>query len=296
MAPMRPLDFLVIGAPQSGTTSLWRAFDSHPEICVPSDKERGFFNSDRRFEKGLDQFMSWTFDEADDRCLGTVTPQLMLGDQQELDLLIGRIAETCPDIKLIAMLRNPIDRAISNFRRSRRLYGWDDPDFDAATERMSDESGGLEQIPFIRAGEYGRILSRYAAKFDRAQIKVLFTDDLAARPQWLYREAFMFLGVDPDHDAGTPWLNAGGTSWRVNAAALDELLEELDRSVWPRLSDAEVERGFTWWFKHIWNCEPDDQGMEISDALFARLDDLYRADGRLLQQSMGVNTPLRDSR
>ncbi|MEX0972444.1 MAG: sulfotransferase domain-containing protein [Solirubrobacterales bacterium] len=172
---MRNLDFLVIGAPQSGTTSLWRGFEAHPQIRVPSDKERGFFNSDKRFERGLEPYLSWTFGDAGEKeALGTVTPQLMMGDSDELDRLVDRIAKTCPDIRLIAILRNPIDRSVSNFRRSRRIRDWPDENFDAATRRLAGENGGLENVPFIRDSEYGRILNRYLAVFDREQIQILY--------------------------------------------------------------------------------------------------------------------------
>lgn len=287
----RNFDFLVIGAPQSGTTSLWRGFDSHPQIWVPGDKERGYFNSDSRYDRGLTLYMEWAEEAGDDAVVGTVTPQLMEGDGAGTEMLVARIGKTCPDVKLLAILRNPLERAVSNFRRSRRVRGWPDDDFDAATERLARETDGVAAVPFIRSGEYGRIFRHYLSAFDRDQIKIVFSAALDSEPGTVYREAFSFLGVDPDHDAGSPRMNVGGTRTRIGGEALGELIAEVDRAFEP--GNEEARRGYKWWLQHVWNAEPDNLGLEVSDDLAKRLAELYLADGELLRDLLGVEIPWR---
>ena len=78
-AVARPLDFLVIGAQRSGTTTLWRYLSSHPGLFLPRVKEAPFFSED-----WYDRGYAWWFqtaleDPPRDRLLGTVTPQYMSG-------------------------------------------------------------------------------------------------------------------------------------------------------------------------------------------------------------------------
>ncbi len=287
----RNLEFLVIGAARSGTTSLWRALDSHPQICVPSDKEREFFSSDARYEMGIDEYVARTFESAtDDQILGTVTPQLMPPHPRTLDKVVDRIATTCPDVKLLAVLRDPIERAVSQFRRMKKIARGKDEDFEAFMRRMAEKRGGLGKIPLVQAGDYGRILRAYLAKFDRDQVKVFFTEDLDREPDLFYRRVFEFLGVNASHATGSPRIHVGGTTQRVTAEALNELLEELDRSgVWSDSNNAK--RGFAWWLRHIWNCEPDQLGMEMSADLRRELSARYLADAEVFEKCLGFEPP-----
>lgn len=290
---MRGFDFLVIGAGQSGTTSLWQALASHPQIRVPADKERGFFNSDDRYARGLDWFISWTFkDLRADEVAGTVTPQLMPGSAKSLDVLVARIAETSPDVKLIALLRHPVERAVSHFRRGMRGGGVPQAqDFGSFIRRREKQNGSLENVPVLAIGQYGRILSRYLQEFDRDQLFVAFTTDLEERPDVLCQRIFHFLGVDPAQQVEMPRMNVGGTRLRVTPEALDAVFERLNDHVWPAVEDEEIRRGFTWWMRHIWNNEPDDQRKDVPTELYRRLAEMYLADAQILRELVDVTPP-----
>src|SRR4051794_38946033 len=226
----RALDFLVIGAARSGTTSLWKALDSHPQIAVPSDKEREFFGDDERYSRGMPAFISQTFrDTPAGVRRGTVTPQLMAPDPREAKIVVGRIAETCPDVKMVALLRDPVERAISQFRRIKKVTGGQDRNFEAYITRLTQKRGQLAKIPLIRSSDYGRILRFYNEAFDRDQLRIYFTEELDQDPDMFYRRLFKFLGVDRDHSHGTPRIHIGGTKKRVTAEALQEVLVEVER-------------------------------------------------------------------
>jgi hypothetical protein len=287
----RTIDFLVIGAQKSGTTSLWRGLDSHPEIRTPSDKERSFFDVDERYEMGIEHFVRWTFEGATpEQLLGVVNPLLMKPDEVRLPTIVDRIGATCSDAKLVAVLRDPIERAASYVRWAKRQEGARPEDLESFAGRLASKHGGLTRVPFLRAGEYGWILSFYLERFRRDQILILFTEDLDRRPDEVYRRLFEFLGVGPEHDAASPRVNVGGTRRRVTTAAMDELLSELER-VWPATIDPDARRGFTWWAKTIWNVEPDEVGTEVPDRLRRLLAEHYLRDEEILREQFGVSPP-----
>ena len=291
MADVRPFDFLVIGANRCGTTSLWRALDSHPQVRVPSDKEREFFSADERYERGLEHYVRRTFpDLREEEAMGAVTPQLMSPNPHALRTIIERIEATCPEAKLIALLRDPIDRAVSQLRRMKKIGGGPEESFDQFIARVEAKRGGLDKIPLVRASDYGRILRLYFKTFDRDQIRVFFTADLDRDPATLYRQVFELIGVDPAHDPGAPRVHLGGTGQRVPPEALEELQAEMARrGLLPE--DENARRGFAWWLRHLWNTEPDQRGTEISDDLRRRLAERSLADAEVLEALIGVEPP-----
>lgn len=283
----------MIGAARCGTTSLWRALDSHPQIRVPSDKEREFFSSDERYGRGLGAYVERTFPElTGGETIGTVTPQLMQPQPQALETIVSRIGETCPDVKIVALLRDPIERGVSQFRRMKKMtQRHRDENFDGFIARLTEKRGRMDKIPLVRASDYGRILSFYFEAFDREQIRVFFTADLDRDPAAFYRQVFEFLGVDPDHSPGEPRIHVGGTGTRVPPEALAELLAELDRLGRFPAGDENVRRGFAWWLRHLWNTEPDAAQTEVSAELRRRLARRYLKDARTLEELLGAPPP-----
>lgn len=290
----RNLDFLVIGAQKCGTTSLWRGLESHPEVRVPSDKERPFFETESGYQQGLERYLATVFPDASPtERLGVVAPQLMAPEAGLLDKVVRRIHRTCPDVKLIALLRDPIDRAISYSRWATRR-GVLSQDADQLAERLSRKHGSLSEVPFVRAGMYGAILNRFLEFFPQEQLLVQFSEHLSADPVTVYSAVFEFIGVDPVHDAGSPRLNVGGVRARVSTEGMEELTTELREKVWPHLSDKNVRQGFTWWLKNVWNVEPDAESTEISQALRDDLARIYAEDAELLARIVDVDIPWRE--
>ena len=287
--PERTFDFVVIGAGKSGTTSLWKGLQSHPQVRMPSDKERPFFNSDRYYGLGSARYVKFTYPNAeDDQVLGVFAPGLP-PDPDAMAQVVGRIAETVPDAKLIAILRNPIERAVSHYRHAQRTgtryRGVPFDDF------LRSQEISLADVGVVRHGLYGELLSHYLEHFSREQILVLFTQDLDERPADLFRQAFEFLGVDPDHPAEEPRINIGGSGSRVTPEALLEILQTLDRDVWPLVDDRDVRRGFTWWLRHVWNIEPDDACKEVGEEIRCELARLYLRDAEVLRDAFDVIAP-----
>jgi hypothetical protein len=292
----RTLDFVVIGAQKAATTTLWRGLDSHPQIRTPGDKERGLFNSEDRYARGLAAFLADTFGPVPaGAVLGTVTPDYMPASKEDLATIVERMRATVPEVRLIALLRDPIERAISHYRTGLRTGN--------ATLRTFDEhyawvceTRGVIWPPLVRRGEYGRILARYADAFTREQLLVLWTEQLQRDPAAVYREAFAFLGVDAAHlPPLDERLNAGGTRTRVPPEALEELTAHMDRHVWPLVEGdrEELRRATRWWMTHLWNTAPDTESTEIGAPLRRRLAAHYLADAELLRDRLGLDPPWR---
>jgi hypothetical protein len=212
------LDFLGIGAQKAGTTSVHEYLRTHPELFLPEVKEQPFFTVDAAYEQGWDSFARVAFHGAPaGRRYGKITPHYMSGPVAWSDATAAakagpasavtarRISELFPDVKLIAMLRDPVERAISSYWQTTVLG--DDP-------RALDEALGDELAPaaleaarrrpadghqHIVAGEYGRILDDYLRFFPREQLFVGSMAVLGREPLRLLGELFRFLGVDDGH-------------------------------------------------------------------------------------------------
>lgn len=177
---MKTLDFVVIGASKSGTTSLFRYLARHPSIFLPPDKDAPFFAPESAWEKGWSHHAEVFYRDADPELLwGSVTPRYL-----EDPAVAGRMAESMPDLHLAAILRNPIDRAYSQFRQQVRR-GKEERSFEQLIEetlrgRPSPGEAPRAPEPVIAHGEYGRLLEPYLATFPAERITLAFTEDLAA--------------------------------------------------------------------------------------------------------------------
>lgn len=324
------LDFVVIGAAKSGTTSLWAYLRTHPEIWMPASKELPFFSVDSRYEAGYEEFCRTHLGDAPgDRLIGKATPQYMSQATQKVAV---RIAQTLPDAKLIAILRDPVDRAYSAYRWA-VLNGRRD-----GTVSFDHAATSEDRPQFVKQGEYGRILTAMGRHIPKDQVFIGFTEDLQRRPKRFVSAVFEFLGAEPTYVPPnlTTRYNRGGARERLTLATSKVLKQFLSNHVWVleqpptdddrrrfdewfsgwnevNLSDEAREdmrgflsenvwaldrapseadaRGFDWYFKHIWNHEPDGSGAKMSAATRDLLYEHYRHDGELLQREFGIRVP-----
>ena len=297
------LDFLVIGAQRSGTTSLWQHLSSHPEIHVPPSKEAPFFSHTQPFAKGLDWYLGEFFAEASpDTRWGTVSPHYMIGSPDTgVPEVARRIRSQVPDVKLLAILRDPIERAQSHHRMVVHR-GREQRDFDlAATELLEPEMLRRARTeppnvqPYLVQGEYGRILGAYLAHFPREQLHVFLTTQLRDRPAEALRSVFAFLGVDDSHQPSDLDVrhHRGGFARRLDAEAERELKDHLTREVWPLMPHpSQQQRAFNFWFTQ-WNVIPEEQLEPIDPQVRARLAEHYARDAVLLESITGLAVPWR---
>jgi len=203
--PRRGLpNFLVIGAMRSGTTSLIRYLRSHPQVYIAPHKELHYF--DFKFEEGTDWYREHFAGAGDQIAVGEGTPNYLYIREAP-----ARIAGLLPDARLIAILRDPVERAYSHYWHNRAI-GREELDFEAAldaeAERIdSDDPHARAYWSYVDRGRYLRQLRALGPLFPRESLHVLVFDDLRDAPAQTYRSVCRFLGVDDGHvppELGTP--------------------------------------------------------------------------------------------
>jgi hypothetical protein len=234
------LDFIGIGAVKAGTTSLFEYLRTHPELCLPAAKEQPFFTVDRVFFRGWEEYARYAFLGAPaGRPWGKVTPQYLGGPvvwqqgtmrqaRESPELVIPRrIAALFPEVKLILLLRDPVERAISHYWLG-VMWGQEHRPLDEAI-RESLTPSALEEAriapgattSYVTAGEYGRLLGGYLSVFPRSQLFIASTDALARDPAGVLRSLWGFLGVDGDHVPPNLDVRYGARSSRRRFQRLD---------------------------------------------------------------------------
>ncbi len=197
-------NFLVIGAGKSGTSSLYAYLKQHTQVCMSPVKETNFF----AYEPGAASLPGGTSFRITDLetyrgLFQAVAGELAIGEASPSYLpspvAAGHIAREIPAARLIAILRQPADRAYSEFRHRQRNGREPRRDFVAA---VRDEQTGRRDhwapgARYLHAGLYAWHLKRYFSLFDRCQIQVYLYQDLCTDAQALMQSIYSFLGVDP---------------------------------------------------------------------------------------------------
>jgi hypothetical protein len=180
-------NFLIVGAAKAGTTTLYSVLRNHPEVFMPVDKEPEFF--DRRFDRGLDWYRRQFAGAGDAKAVGEATPSY-LADAKAID----RIAEVLPKVRIVALLRNPIDRAYSHYWHVRGFRA-EPRSFEEAI--AAERRGEADARPYLGEGRYAAQLRRWKERFPNEQLLVRLFEDLRDEPRVVFRDVATFLGVDP---------------------------------------------------------------------------------------------------
>ena len=205
---MKNLDFMIIGAQKCATTTLYHHLKFHPCIQLPADKEAPYFNGEAVDTNSYQAFIQQNYPDTntdEPRLKGKASPQYMSSAA-----IPERIHQLAPDIKLIALLKNPIKRAFSHYQMCVRR-GTETRSFDQAVQDSLDlnnlANGRVAMAPrhetgyeseadfYIPWGEYGRILDSYFTFFKPEQILVLFTEDLQHEPQHCVDQVLRHIGL-----------------------------------------------------------------------------------------------------
>jgi len=200
-------NFLVIGAAKGGTTALHLYLSQHPEIFMSKRKELRFFP----FENQKPNHHG-PGDDVDSSSMGMSIEDYraffadgasyaVRGESSPLYLYMPRSAERIkhylPEAKLIAVLRQPADRAHSHHMMLRR-DGLETLDFEEALaaedQRVADNWG--QRWHYRRRGFYAEQLQPYFELFNREQIKIYLYEDYVSNPVGLMQDVFRFLNVD----------------------------------------------------------------------------------------------------
>lgn len=195
MHPARKLDFLVIGAQKSGTTSLFHYLADHPRIYMPKSKEAAFFDKEEPISnEKIKNYFNEYFSVDSSKLLGKVTPSYLSSP-----VAARNIQAQMPRVRLIAMLRNPIDRAYSHYKMMVRRGYEHRPFEDAVNTWLYPESielarnfvpgTGLDEVNCCLVwGEYYRCLVPYFEIFSKEQIKIIFFEEFTNKMDIMFDE------------------------------------------------------------------------------------------------------------
>ena len=206
-------NFLIIGTPKCASTSLHFYLSQHPEIYMSHTKEIYFFSDN--YDKGLEFYRKYFLNASGKKAIGEATPVYCF-----LPYALDRIKQNFPDIKLILCLRNPVERAFSNW-----LMLWDAgvekasfidaininlrqlnyADFNGSngeklwkSKPYSIEAGEKWLRTYLEPGMYGKIFKELYKRFKPHQIKYIFIEDLKTNFDGTIQELFSFLEVEKE--------------------------------------------------------------------------------------------------
>lgn len=210
-------DFLIIGAQKCGTTSLYHYLTQHPQIVSASCKEVHFF--DLNYQFGLEWYTAQLgeFARANSLC-GEASPYYIFHPQ-----VPARVARHFPQVKLIVLLRNPVDRAISHYYHEVKL-GCETLSLEDAIAQESDRlHGELEKLQtdanyysynhqhytYLSRGLYLQQLQHWMTFFPQEQFLILKSEDFWENPDRTLVEVLNFLQLPPLQLETYPSYNAG---------------------------------------------------------------------------------------
>ncbi|NEP04402.1 MAG: tetratricopeptide repeat protein, partial [Okeania sp. SIO4D6] len=194
-------NFLIIGVGKGGTTSLFSYLIQHPQILSPVVKEINFWSMN--FNKGINWYLSHfpTIPNHENLITGEASPSY-LGNWEAPD----RIFNYFPEIKLIIMLRNPVDRAISHYYHWRRINRENRPLETALKEELENWQIIYKNSPldtnywhhglyYLGTGIYIDFIHNWMRIFPQEQILILPTEEFYRTPTTMMKRVFDFLGL-----------------------------------------------------------------------------------------------------
>jgi hypothetical protein len=201
--------FFVVGAPKAGTTAVFHWLRSHPEVFLPSVKEPSYFayaGSSAVPKNGPydpDYFRKITvnresyaelYEAAGTRLTGDISPVYLLDEYAA-----GRIAMARPDARIIILLRDPVERAFSQFMHHLRDSLEPCETFEEALEQEEERllDGWSQGHGYATHGHYLSQIERYFAEFPKEQILVLEYQDLQSASEHCWRQICEHLRIEP---------------------------------------------------------------------------------------------------
>lgn len=197
-------NFLVVGAAKSGTTSLYFYLDKHPDIYIPSVKECRFFSQmsanfkgpgdeilNKNIIKSLDEYRLLFSSVKNEKAIGDVSPDYLYFYEKSIE----KIKQILGDVRIIIILRNPVERAYSQYlhllRDERETLSFEDA---LSNEEIRKKANWEWFWSYKDVGFYYKQVKAYIENF--SQVKIYLCDDLKKDALLLIRDIYRFLEVD----------------------------------------------------------------------------------------------------
>lgn len=203
-------NFLILGAPKAGTTSLYQYLSQHPQVFMSAHKEPKFFafeacdlnftGPDRARKQiqdttvvDIDSYQKLFASSQGQKAIGEASPIYLHNEQAA-----ARIQYYLSDAKFIVILRNPVERAYSDWKHNFQQGFETLNDFRTALEAW-DRRAQTRSIPYlnyIEKGYYAKHLKRYQKYFSKDQFAIFLFEELQNSPEKLLKSIFDFLKID----------------------------------------------------------------------------------------------------
>jgi hypothetical protein len=198
-------DFIIIGAQKGGTTSLYRYLAEHPRVAPAAEKQVDFF-AHESYKRGPGWYLSRFPERGPGVLSGEASPYCMVHPHAP-----KRVFAFDPGVKLIAVLRNPVDRTYSHYQH--QVRNWREPlSFEEALEAEEGRTGGeLRRMlrdasyeskahrrhSYLARSRYAEQLEKWFALFPREQVLVLNSEAMFEDPEPALDRVTSFLGLPP---------------------------------------------------------------------------------------------------
>lgn len=184
-------EFIIIGAARSGTTTISRYLRAHPGVFMAQEKEVHFFDNDETFALGVDWYRSRFAAARPDQIAGEATPAYMA-----IPEAVDRMAAVVPTARLIAILRNPTERAYSMYWLARAWGAETREPEEALGDAMRNPESAERVSEYL--GNYVEQLEHVRRHYPASAVMTVLFEDFSGRPEAAVRQVCEFIGVDPD--------------------------------------------------------------------------------------------------
>lgn len=178
-------NFLCVGGQRCGTTWLYECLLEHPDIFLPSTKELGYFStvSSTNHTQPMDWYLEHFMKVEDEKMIGEITPSYLVDEQAP-----KRIKDALGDIKIIIVVRDPIERLVSAYKKGFREQVWD-----VSLEEFADKNMDL----CVERGFYTKQIQRYHDTFGTENVLIKVYEESLSDPISYVEDIYRFLAVDP---------------------------------------------------------------------------------------------------
>lgn len=197
-------DFLIVGAMRSGTTSLYNYLREHPAIFMPALKEPQFFSyfgqpvsphppRIRRDPWNLEDYLKLFEDAPAGRIIGEASTTYIYMYERAIPAIEAVYGERAQDVRMIGILRNPIDRAWSLYALKKQGGDWPE-DFLTIARRFEEEGNRYQYYNFLASGSYSAQVEAFRRRFPHT--KFFLFEELKRDPERVVRTCLQFIGVE----------------------------------------------------------------------------------------------------
>lgn len=200
---MRLPDFLIIGSSKSGTTTLYKYLCCHPQVYMSNPKEPQFFAMDDLYEKGLESYSNLFKNANSSQVCGEASGRY--ADFPKYPEAAARIAKHLPNIKLIYIMRHPVDRAYSHYVQTIKwnqkvatnphLSKYRTTETQAKVTETFEENIARDSR-YLDISNYMLQIEQYLQFFSRESFLFLLMEDLINNPADVLKQICCFIGVD----------------------------------------------------------------------------------------------------